>query len=300
MTHRTEYHCIESRTADDTDLLRGLLAQAPPVRLAGALRLPEGSTQPLPAVVLLHGSSGLSSSVLGWQEELLTLGLASFTPDCFSARGIERTVEDQGTMPLLAMVVDAFSCLELLRRDQRIDPSRIAVIGFSRGGLAALAVGQRRLHRLTGLRGMGFAAAVAFYPAVWLRLHGDLERDGAPVLVLQGDNDDYVGVEQLQRYNTELEAVGAPLELCWLNGVGHLFDGPANDPAVFRPQAQTLLDAQVVEGDEGVLLNSVTGTRFSWNDPQVSRGATVAYNPTAHDESRRQVAAFLGRMLGGT
>jgi len=297
MNHRSEYHGFASCTPDDTELLRGRLDQAPAVQLAGALCLPDGAAQPLPAVVLLHGSSGLAASVLGWQEELLTLGIASFAPDCFSGRGLESTVNNQGMLPQLAMVVDACRCLEWLRRDRRLDPRRIAVIGFSRGGLAALAVGQRRLQRLTGLQGEGFAAAIAFYPALWLRLHGDLERDGAPVLVLQGDADDYVGVEQLQNYNAELQAVGAPLELCWLRGAGHLFDGPALSPPVRRPLAQTLLKAQIVEGDQGTLLNSVSGQPFSWSDPQVGRGATVAYDAAAHAESRRQVAAFLGRML---
>jgi dienelactone hydrolase len=196
------------------------------------------------------------------------------------------------------MVVDALRSLEWLRRDRRIDPHRIAVIGFSRGGLAALAVGQRRLQRLAGLQGAGFAAAVAFYPALWLRLQADLERDGAPVLVLQGDADDYVGSEQLRLLAAELRAAGAPLELCWLPGAGHLFDGPAMAPAVFRPRAQTLQAAQIVESDPGVLLNSVTGEPFSWSDPQVGHGATLAYDPSAHAAARRAVAAFLGRVLG--
>lgn len=73
-----------SCTPDDTELLRGRLDQAPPVHL--------------------------DASVLTWQEDLLGLGLASFAPDCFSARGIARTVEDQGLLPQLAMVVDAFRC----------------------------------------------------------------------------------------------------------------------------------------------------------------------------------------------
>lgn len=298
MTARTEFHSLVSCTPEDKELLQGRIDRAPPVHLAGALQLPEGVAQPLPAVVLLHGSSGMATSVLSWQEELLGLGLASFAPDCFSARGIERTAEDQGLLPQLAMVVDALRALEWLRRDRRIDPHRIAVIGFSRGGLAALAVGQRRLQRLAGLQGAGFAAAAAFYPALWLRLQGDLERDGAPVLVLQGDADDYVGSEQLRLLAAELRAAGAPLELCWLPGAGHLFDGPAFAPAVFRPRAQTLQAAQIVEGDPGELLNSVTGEPFRWSDPQVGHGATLAYSPSAHAAARRAVAAFLGHVLG--
>lgn len=298
MSFRTEFHSFSSCTPADQAFLRGQLAEAPAVQLAGALRLPADQREPLPAVLLLHGSSGLASSVLGWQQDLTALGLASFAPDCFSGRGIARTVEDQGVLPQLAMALDALHCLEFLHRDPRIDPSRIAVIGFSRGGLAALLAGQRRLQALVGLQGEGFAATVAFYPSLWLRLHADLERDGSPVLVLQGDADDYVGVEQLQHYSAELEAAGVPLELHRFSGAGHVFDGPAYAPPAYRPQAQTLRQAQIVEGELGVLLNSVTGAPFQWSDPQVGRGATVAYDAGAHALSRQLVGAFLGRSLG--
>lgn len=297
---RTEFHSVASCTPSDTQLLNGRIAEAPPVQLAGALCLPAEAREPLPAVLLLHGSGGLGSSVLGWQAELSACGLATFAPDCFSGRGISRTVEDQGVLPQLAMTIDAMRALEFLRRDRRLDPHRIAVIGFSRGGLAALAVGQRRLQRLAGLQGEGFAAAVAFYPSLWLRLHADLERDAAPVLVLQGDADDYVGVTQLQSFSAELEAAGAPLQLHWLPGAGHVFDGPLYTPPQVRPLAQTLRDVQIVEGDQGVLLNSATGRPFSWSDPEVGRGATVSYDPAAHAESRQAVLAFLERSLGIT
>lgn len=297
MNHRTEFHSLLSCTPADRQLLSGQIALAPPQPLAGALRLPAEATEPLPAVVLLHGSGGLASSVLGWQEALTGLGLASFAPDCFSARGLQSTVEDQGALPQLAMAIDALRCLAFLRRDPRLDPGRIAVIGFSRGGLAALVAGQRRFQRLAGLQGPGFAAAVAFYPSLWLRLRGDLERDAAPVLVLQGDADDYVGVKQLQRYNAELQDAGAAWQLRWLPGAGHVFDGPAYQPAVYRPRAQTLQEAQIVEAEEGVLLNSSTGRPFSWSDPQVGLGATLAYDAKAHALSREAVEAFLGRTL---
>lgn len=297
MSQRTEFHGLLSSTPQDRDLLQGRLEQAPPVTLAGALCLPEPTDRPLPAVLLLHGSGGLGSSALHWQEELLSWGLASFALDGFSGRGLARTVEDQGVLPQLAMVVDAFRALEQLRRDPRLDPQRIAVIGFSRGGMAALAAGQRRLQALCGLQGAGFAAAVAFYPALWLRLQGDLERDGAPTLVLQGDADDYVGTEQLRGFAAELEAAGQPLELHWLAGAGHVFDGPAYAPAVSRPEAQTLMAAQIVEDAAGQLRNSVSGEPFRWSDPQVGLGATVAYDPSAHAFAKRTLAEFLGRAL---
>lgn len=97
--------------------------------------------------------------------------------------------------------------------------------------------------------------------------------------MLQGDADDYVGGEQRRHLAAELRTAGAPLELHWLKGAGHLLDGPSFAPAVFRPRAQTLQAAQIVEGNPGLLRNSVTGEPFRWSDPQVGHGATGRWRP---------------------
>jgi hypothetical protein len=40
-------------------------------------------------------------------------------------------------------------------------------------------------------------------------------------------------------------------------------------------------------------VNRDTGERFSANDPCISRGATVGYDPRAYEEARKAVKAFL-------
>lgn len=56
------------------------------------------------------------------------------------------------------------SALAVLGRHPRIDPERIAVMGFSKGGFAALYSSLRRFARMHGPAGLTFAAHVAFYP----------------------------------------------------------------------------------------------------------------------------------------
>ena len=86
----------------------------------------------MPAVVLLHGSGGVSGYVDDWARSLNCLGVATLTVDSFTGRGIDTTFMNQDALGRLSMIIDAYRAHELLARHPRIDASRIALMGFSR------------------------------------------------------------------------------------------------------------------------------------------------------------------------
>lgn len=75
--------------------------------ITGDLQLPQGPTEPVPAIVLVHGSAGLTPTVRRWEDVLLKLGVATFVLDSFSGRGIRETFTDQSRLSHFAMLVDA-------------------------------------------------------------------------------------------------------------------------------------------------------------------------------------------------
>jgi dienelactone hydrolase len=101
-------------------------------------RLLHGAAGRRPAVVLVHGSGGVSPREDRWADELRRAGAATFVLDSFTGRGITFTEEDQAQLSSLAMIGDAYRALELLATHPRIDPERIAVRGFPKGAVAAL------------------------------------------------------------------------------------------------------------------------------------------------------------------
>ncbi|MBL6082651.1 acetylxylan esterase [Belnapia sp. T18] len=131
-----EIHPFGTRSPTDQQFLTGA-ADAPHTTIVGELRLPAAVTDRLPAVVLLHGSGGLSPNLQAWVPELNAMGIATFVVDSFAGRGISGTGADQDRLSRLAMVVDAYRALDLVAAHPRIDPARVAVMGFSRGGGAA-------------------------------------------------------------------------------------------------------------------------------------------------------------------
>jgi dienelactone hydrolase len=91
------------------------------------------------------------------------IGVAAFLLDSFTGRGITQTVTDQSQLGHLAMIFDAYRALDLLSRHARIDPSRIAVKGFSKGAFVALYASLKRFQRVYGPKGLEFAAYIPFY-----------------------------------------------------------------------------------------------------------------------------------------
>jgi len=111
-------------------------------------------------VVLVHGSAGAGAGEVQWSQELNQIGVATFLMDCFTGRGIVQTITDQSQLGHLAMIVDAYRALELLSKHAQIDASRIAVMGFSKGGFVALYSSMRRFQRVYGPASSEFAAYI--------------------------------------------------------------------------------------------------------------------------------------------
>jgi hypothetical protein len=80
---RIEVRPVESMTAAGDAFLRG--EPGKPVTLAGELRIPRPGNDKLPAVILMHTSSGIIAVHLDrWAQELNSIGVAVFLLDSAS------------------------------------------------------------------------------------------------------------------------------------------------------------------------------------------------------------------------
>jgi dienelactone hydrolase len=291
-TARVEVHPIKTMTLTDQQFLNGAKS-GPEVIIRGELRLPRLGNERLPAVVLLHGASGIAAFVNDWVPVLNSLGVATFLVDSFTGRGVTSVVNDQAQLGRLVQAFDSFRALEVIAKHPRIDPNRIAAMGFSRGGQGVLYASMKRFQKMHSPGGVTFAAYIPFYPTCTTTFIDDENVAEVPIRIFHGAADDYVPVAPCRSYVERLRKAGKDVELTEYPGAYHVFDGVQFKTPLKLPDAQTTRNCRLEEIADGIVVNSQTQQRFTYSDPCVERGPTVAYQEEAHKASLLAVEEIL-------
>jgi dienelactone hydrolase len=284
---------IQTTTPTMSEFLQGIKPAATTL-IWGDLDLPRQPLERSPAVVLVHGSGGVSPREDRWAEELRQAGAATFVLDSFTGRGIVWTAEDQSQLSGLVMVGDAYRALELLATHPRIDPARIAVMGFSKGGVVALYSALKRFQRLHGPAGTTFAHHVAFYPACLITYVGELAVTDRPIRLFHGTADDLAPIAPCRAYVERLRQAGADAQMTEYAGAHHGFDRPGEAPPRRSPREQNVSRCAWEERPEGSLVSRDTGQPLSLSDPCVVLGGTSGPDPAAYRDALQAVKTLLG------
>jgi len=249
-------------TAPGTSIKFSSLDKSQSYQLSGTLYLPENASSPCPAVVLVHGTSGINMVGRLYREPVLNAGIAIFEVDFKT--GIFTGPMDRPTIDTFLPM--AFAALMELRKNPAIDPNRIGIMGFSMGGGVTMrtAVDENRKRWLGNEK--GFLAHAAFYP-VSKPLIKIIEHSsgmtGAPIIVFYGTEDSYgegKAVPELRnmlkkKFNFDISTVEYA-------GATHDFNR--------------------------------SGPSFSYHDPAAIGGtATIKWDPDAANDSVTKVVAFL-------
>lgn len=290
-TARIEIHSFESVTLTDKQFLTGGQGGTP-TRIGAELRLPAGAAR-IPAVILLHGSAGIGANVDRWAIELNEIAVGAFLVDSFTGRGLTQTITDQSLLGSLAMILDAYRALALLSRHPGIDASRVAVMGFSKGGFAALYASLKRFQRTYGSPGIEFAAYVPFYPACNTKYLEDDQMSDRPIRIFHGVADNYVPIEPCRNYVQRVRSANADVQLTEYPGAHHAFDNPLYSPHRSLPDAVITGHCVREERTPGEIINVATGEPFLWTDACVKRGGTVGYDAVATAKATVAVKSFL-------
>jgi len=250
-----------------------------PVAIEATLIRPAGPG-PFPAVVQLHGCGGIDAQSVRWARWLAERGYVALVVDSFGPRRLKgdcRSGPDDP--PLTARFDDAFGALRYLQSQTYVRADRVAAIGWSQGGVYAMAViNGPSLERARG-RGVsqptigsttgGFAAGIGVYPGGCFSLVK--EQVVRPLLVLIGEADDWTPAAKCQEMVEAMRSRGADATIVAYPGAYHYFD---------------------VEGQRLEVLAQVENE----NRPG-GFGATVSYQAEAAADAYRRVEDFLARHL---
>ena len=123
-----------------------IVGEGTPYPLNGLLTFPDGMTGPVPAAVFVHGSgpSNMDEKVMKLTPfrdlagGLAGHGIASLRYDKRTFVHARRMIKGHRTVTVWEETVeDALLAVELLKKDRRIDPERIFLLGHSMGAMLA-------------------------------------------------------------------------------------------------------------------------------------------------------------------
>jgi dienelactone hydrolase len=248
------------------------IAQGPPP-LQGYLFRPEGRG-PFPGVVALHGCGGLlgrqgrvGTLFMEWGNRLAASGLAVVFPDSFGSRGLgtQCHVRDRKVRAAQEQVADAAAARAWLQSQPWAVKERVALLGWSDGGVASLWAVRRRAGAADGAA--EFRSAVALYPGC--RALGNAAWSArVPTLILIGRADDWTPAVACEQMVAGARGRSARATLIVYPGAHHGFDRP---------------DYPVRE---------LTGLTFTADG---SGKAHVGTNPAARADAFRRVPQWLAR-----
>ena len=211
--------------------------------LTAYLSRPEGDA-PRPALVMMHGCSGLlnsKGSMIGlyraWMRALVVQGYVALAVDSASSRGFGQTRSagpDRITM-WRDRPKDAYAALAYLQAQPFVQTGRIGLMGWSQGGgVVLLAINDKSIGRPAGLA-RDFRAAVSFYPGAcsekwqskpYTQVEPASWTTHVPLLVLSGEADTWTPFAPCEAFITAAKARGNPIEFKNYPSAGHAFDAP--------------------------------------------------------------------------
>jgi dienelactone hydrolase len=245
-----------------------------PEEIVATLVRPEGAG-PFPAVVQLHGCAGLEAQSYRWARWFADHGYVAMVVDSFGPRGVKGDCrEGPDEPPITARFDDAFGALRYLQALPYVRGDRVAAIGWSQGGVYAIAVIngpslERARRRGVELPAVGCAAGIGVYPGGCFSLVNELAI--RPLLVLIGGADDWTPAAKCEEMVNAMRSRGADATIVIYPGAYHYFD---------------------VEGQRLEVLAEVEN-----EEKPGGYGATVSFQAAAAADAYRQVKTFLARHL---
>jgi dienelactone hydrolase len=286
---------IQTLTISDEQFLKGD-ASGRPTTISGILRVAQGSGR-LPLVILVHGSGGIEENAAVWERLFASIGISTFAIDSFSGRGIVSTVADQSQLGRLNMILDLYRSLAILAAHPQVDPNRIAVMGFSRGGQAVLYATLKRFQKMWNPSGIDPAAYIALYAPCITTYIGDTEVTDHPIRIFHGRSDDWVKIAPCRAYFKRLRATSKDVEMTEYRNTWHAFDYPSlPSKPINIPYAQTT-HCVLKEEPVGTIINAATHKPFTYADDCLGRNAHVAYSAKATRATEEAIRSLLEKVF---
>jgi dienelactone hydrolase len=193
--------------------------------LKGYLAYDDATTGKRPGVLVIHEWWGLNDYAKSRARQLAELGYVAFAADMYGDGATTTDPKQAGQWsgevkggPLIRE--RSALALDLLRKHERVDPERIAAIGYCFGGTTVLEL---------AYSGADVAGVVPFHGGLTIPKEEDAIR--TKLLVLHGAADFFIKPETIDEFQKTLEERGTDWQMIYYSGAVHAFTNPDADKA---------------------------------------------------------------------
>jgi len=299
---------FQSFTAITGKDLKNAGATAAPQVVGGTLALPESASaeNPVPAMVILHGSGGdWSGRSVNLAMQLARRGIAGYAVDTFASRNLRKTddyLERLQKAPIYSQMADALNALLALQDHPFIDGERIGVTGFSLGaGSTMYMMFETVTENVLGADGPRFSAYAMFYGGCHVDFD-DWRVEGSPLLIMMGGADESMSIPACRAFKAKLEDMGVSVELIVYEGAGHGWDNPEYEQHfvegewVTRDCLMRWTDTgENIEMTTGYSMDTAFGAIMALRGCAHNDGYTMGFNRGAYERSMADLLRFLDR-----
>jgi dienelactone hydrolase len=194
--------------------------------LEGFLAYDDAQPGKRPGVLVVHEWLGLNNHAKKRAEMLARLGYVAFALDMYG-KGVRGTSPQDGpklSAPYKAnrdlMRARAAAGLAVLRGHGRVDPAKVAAIGYCFGGTTALELARS---------GANLAGVVSFHGNLETPLPAQKGQMKAKVLVCHGADDPFVPTQEVLTFEDQMRKAGADWQFIAFGGCGTASPTPAPD-----------------------------------------------------------------------
>ena len=198
--------------------------------LQGYLAFDDSATGKRPGVLVIHEWMGLNDYAKRRAEQLAGLGYVAFAADIYGKGVRPANMQQAGEQAKIyrddraLLRARAAAGLDTLRKQEHVDPQRLAAIGYCFGGTAVLELARS---------GAKISGVVSFHGGLATPRPEDARQIGAKVLALHGADDPHVPAKELAAFEEEMRRAKVDWQLNIYGGAVHSFSNPAsgNDPS---------------------------------------------------------------------
>jgi dienelactone hydrolase len=193
------------------------------VTLKGYLAMDDSVKEKRPAVLVVHEWWGHNAYARKRAEMLAGLGYVALAVDMYGDGKQASHPEDAGKFAMAvmkdmpAMQARFLAAMDLVKKLDAVDSTRIAAIGYCFGGGVVLAMARQ---------GADLKAVVSFHGSLATSVPAKKGAVKARVLVCNGAADSFIPPEDIKAFKQEMNAAGATYTFISYPGAKHSFTNP--------------------------------------------------------------------------